>query len=351
MKKHNIIPPYHHGARKHHSTITATQVIQHQLQSNRDKQLDSAVLLTDLGSAFDTCNHQLLKSKMAHIGIRGKALEVFGSFLENRKFFVEIQDYRSKKFDLEGKSVIQGSRLASDFYTIYTLDIGKLNIVLQNQDLYRTLTNEQIPEIPTNSQENVTFVDDLSQVVGINNRLELQMFIQILYELTVRYFSTNMLSINCTKTEVLTVPYKSEDDDELVIMTSEGEFIKAKHEVKILGIYFNSSNDMSNHISKTASRVGLAYKNLLPYIKYSSLHQRKILIKSKIESIALYGSPLMFNQSDHIQKRFLAIRMRINKWILRENFSKRKTRKFVQRSRRMNLIKSTSRLMYFTSLN
>ena len=109
-------------------------------------------------------------------------------------------------------------------------------------------------------------------------------------------------------------------------MTSEGEFIKAKHEVKILGIYFNSSNDMSNHISKTASRVGLAYKNLLPYIKYSSLHQQKILIKSKIESIALYGCPLIFNQNDHIQKRFLAILMRINKWILRENCFKKKNK-------------------------
>ena len=70
--------------------------------------------------------------------------------------------------------------------------------------------------------------------------------------------------------------------------------------------------------------MGLAYKNLLPFIKYSSLHQRKILIKSKIESIALYGSPLLFNESDHIQKRFMAILMRINKWILRENCFKKK---------------------------
>ena len=76
---------------------------------------------------------------------------------------------------------------------------------------------------------------------------------------------------------------------------------------------------MSSHISKTASRVGLAYKNLCPYLKHSSLVQRKILIKSKIESIALYGSPLLFNESEHMQKRFMSILMRINKWILREN--------------------------------
>ena len=57
----------------------------------------------------------------------------------------------------------------------------------------------------------------------------------------------------------------------------------------------------------------------MPYLKHSTLHQRKILVKSKIESIALYGSPLFFNEVEHIQRRFMAILMCINKWILREN--------------------------------
>ena len=145
------------------------------------------------------------------------------------------------------------------------------------------------------------------------------MVTQTLYELSVKYFLANILAINCAKTEVLSVPYKPEENKELVVMSYDGEFIAAKHEVKILGIHFNSSNNMSTHIGKTASRVGLAFKNLLPYLNHSTLSQRKILIKSKIESIALYGSPLIFNETEHIQKRFMAILMKINKWILREN--------------------------------
>ena len=202
---------------------------------------------------------------------------------------------------------------------MYTLDIGKLDRVIRDQELFSILDRNPLPELPNHSQENVAFVDDLSQVVGLDNMMELQLITQTLYELSIKYFLANILAINCSKTEVLAVPYKPDENEELVLMSNDGEFIAAKHEVKILGIHFNSSNNMSTHISKTASRVGLAFKNLLPYLSHSTLNQRKILVKSKIESIALYGSPLIFNETEHIQKRFMAILMKINKWILREN--------------------------------
>ena len=232
---------------------------------------------------------------------------------------MEIQGYKSKLFELGDKSVVQGSRLASDLYTVYTLDIGKLDLVIRDRELFSLLTQNPLPELPEHSQENVAFVDDLSQVVGIDNGMELQMVTQTLYELSVSYFLANLLAINCAKTEVLSVPYKPEESEDIVLMSHDGEYIVSKQEVKILGIHFNASNNMSTHISKTASRVGLAYKNMLPYLNHSNINQRKILIKSKIESIALYGSPLIFNETEHIQKRFFAILMKINKWILREN--------------------------------
>ena len=68
-----------------------------------------------------------------------------------------------------------------------------------------------------------------------------------MYELTVRYFKMNKLSINCSKTEILSVPYGYEESPEVVLLTEDGEFVKSKSDVKILGIRFNSSNNMSNH--------------------------------------------------------------------------------------------------------
>ena len=40
---------------------------------------------------------------------------------------------------------------------------------------------------------------------------------------------------------------------------------------EILNIQFNSTNNMSHHVSKTASRVGLAYKKLQPFLQHVTL--------------------------------------------------------------------------------
>ena len=94
-----------------------------------------------------------------------------------------------------------------------------------------------------------------------------------------------------------------------------------------MGIKFNAANNMSSFVSSKASQVGLAYKKLKPFIVHASIPQRKLLIKAKIESIALYGSVLLFKENEHIQKWFENIIMQINKWIINENcFKKRYTK-------------------------
>ena len=84
LEKNNVIPAYHHGSRKGHSTMTATITLQNFINRNQDKNWYTAVMLTDLSSAFDTCNHDLLTSKAEHIGIRGVSLEIMKSYLKDR---------------------------------------------------------------------------------------------------------------------------------------------------------------------------------------------------------------------------------------------------------------------------
>ena len=125
------------------------------------------------------------------------------------------------------------------------------------------------------------------------------------------YFSTNQLATNGSKTEILAVPYGSEKSEDLYVMTSDGEIVRSKNQVKILGIRFNSKNDMSTHVTTIASTVGMAYKKLQPYISHANTNQRKIIIKSKVESIALYGSALFFNESKNVKKRLSGILKKI----------------------------------------
>ena len=51
------------------------------------------MLLTNLGSAFETIDHQLVLNKLAHIGVRERSGELMKSFLTDRGVYTQIQGY------------------------------------------------------------------------------------------------------------------------------------------------------------------------------------------------------------------------------------------------------------------
>ena len=57
-----------------------------EINLRKDKGHKVAVLNTELSSVYDTVSHSLLRSKLEHIGVRGRSLKFFTSFLENRNF-------------------------------------------------------------------------------------------------------------------------------------------------------------------------------------------------------------------------------------------------------------------------
>ena len=124
-----------------------------------------------------------------------------------------------------------------------------------------------------------------------------------------------MLAINCPKTEILFVPFNKDEDACVYIMNEDGEVIESSGQVKILGVRFNSSNNLNAHVSALSSSVGMAYNKIKPYIVNASPKQRRIILKAKIESIALYAAPLAFNESESIKKRLENLIMRVYKWI------------------------------------
>ena len=64
----------------------------------------------DFQKTFDTVNHQILISKLEHYGVRGVPLNLFKSYLENRKQFVSVNNISSAILPIE-YGVQQGSVL------------------------------------------------------------------------------------------------------------------------------------------------------------------------------------------------------------------------------------------------
>ncbi len=58
------------------------------------KKIHIAIFM-DLSKAFDTIDHEILISKMEHYGIQNLELQLFKSYLSNRKQYVEFNNAQS----------------------------------------------------------------------------------------------------------------------------------------------------------------------------------------------------------------------------------------------------------------
>ena len=104
------------------------------ITSTREKQLAAGVITTDLSAAYDTVDSNLLLNKLEHVGVRFKELELVRIYLTSRKAYIEIQGFFSELMDQPNCSMIQGSKLSTTFYTVYTLDITEVNELINDPE-------------------------------------------------------------------------------------------------------------------------------------------------------------------------------------------------------------------------
>ena len=85
-----------------------------------EENMDSSLILaTDRSRAYYLINHKILLKKLEHHGVGQDSLNLIGSFLEDRTFFVELKGFKSEKKRLNNFSAVQGSK--SGGFTIQSI--------------------------------------------------------------------------------------------------------------------------------------------------------------------------------------------------------------------------------------
>ena len=265
ISKCNIINNNQYGFRAGHSTSSAlVNFVQKVVRAIDNKEILIGLFL-DLSKAFDTLDHQILLNKLHLYGIRGSVLDLFKSYLTNRKQHVVIENVKSENQQIKC-GVPQGSILGPLLFLLYINDISHISHILQC----------------------ILFADDTSIFLSHKNKNTLQTIFNQEINLISQWLSENKLTINIKKTHFMVFTKKKCSINDFSINMC-GSLVKQVSSLKFLGVTIDNKLDWSDHINVVCNTLS---KNI--GILYKLKHFPKSILKMLYNSFIL---PYLYNNN------------------------------------------------------
>ena len=136
---------------------------------------------------------------MEHYGIRGKALNIMCSFFSDRKQYVSIDSMESELKDACNCSVIQGSKMSSLLYILYTNEIPLLGNIMTNNDIFSKITSSSNTIISNVYNYTIQYVDDSTNMLSSENIDTLEIYVNNYFKLLENFYDINKLTLNQDK--------------------------------------------------------------------------------------------------------------------------------------------------------
>ena len=277
-----------YGFRTSHSTVHAITELYSQVIKGFEERKFTLCVFLDLSKAFDTVDHKILLDKLYHYGVRGIALEWFKSYLENRKQYVQFNQYKSEIYNVR-YGVPQGSVLGPLLFIIYMND---LNNVLSNAN-------------------SISFADDSNLAMTGENVIRL--FSDMKSEITklIQWFQVNKLTLNIAKTHyMLFKPQNLQLEcvlDDTCILEFDRDVIESKDFIKFLGMaldkhlsWCHQYNQLRTKLSQSIYLMN-SVKHILP-TKCLRLLYNSMFYSHLSYGIILWGNSMAEGNKNKIMK-------------------------------------------------
>ena len=237
--------------------------------------------------AFDTINHDLLVAKLHAYGFSNDSFKLLYSYLKNRWYRTKINHKFSSWKELS-QGVPQGSVLGPLLFNIYLNDLFFLS---EFTDL-------------CNFADDTTFYACDMDLNSLIKRLEHDSF------LAIEWFENNNMKLNQDKCHLLVSGYKNEN----VWANIGNEKIWESNKQKLLGLDIDRNLNFNEHVSSLCRKAGNKLSVLARLSNFMSFKQRRILLKTFIESqfgycplIWMFHSRRVNNKINHLHERSLRI--------------------------------------------
>ena len=151
----DLISKHQSGFRPGVSTTNQLLFLVHTIHLALDEQKEIRSLFLDMSTAFDKVWHDGLLFKLQRNGIEGQLLQLFKSYLSNRKQRVVINGFESE-WGLIEAGVPHGSVLGPLFFLIYINDlengiISNVKFFADDTSLFSIVTNPTLSDFELNS--------------------------------------------------------------------------------------------------------------------------------------------------------------------------------------------------------
>ena len=283
MTINNIHEPLQSAYKAGHSTETALVRVHNDICTAMDQNQVTILVLLDLSAAFDTVDHSILLRRLSDVvGIKGKALEWFESYLVGRTQRVKVRDAFSREFELSC-GVPQGSVLGPLLFTVYLLPLGDLvrkhglsfHLYADDSELY--IVFKPLPcQIALTIDKTSACADEIDNWMVDNN-----------------------LKFNGDKTDMIIIGTRqmlSKLPPDISVNIC-GNCITPKTSVRNLGVIFDANLNFKEHISRVCKsaffhlhNISLARKYLTPDAAAAAVHA---FVTSRLDyaNALLYGLP------------------------------------------------------------
>ena len=279
LQENNLTETYQSAYKVSHSTETALLKVKNDMLNELDKGKAIMLVLLDLSSAFDTIDHDILIDRMQReFGITGSAKNWFNSYLRDRSNRVCVLGDYSENHPLN-YGVPQGSVAGPPIFTAYAQPVA--NIIRRFQVAYHIYADDTQLYISFNPKSEEDTAAARSRLTNCIAEIRSWML-------------ANKLKLNDSKTELfLIASTRHANAVSHLDLKIGGSVISPSASIKNLGIVFDNSLAMKNHVSSLCRTVNFHLRNLNRIRRYIDRSTCAHAVRSLILSRLDYGNSLL----------------------------------------------------------